>query len=256
MSGAIGPLPGPHWSAHGPADAPPIVLVHGSRLTRAVWLAVGPLLAGEFRVVTLDLPGHGTRAGEAFTLAGAAAAIAAAIDEAASGRAVVVGHSLGGYAAMELAATSPGRVRGLVLAGSSQEPGGTWRPAYRGLAWLLGSPLVGTLNRLNDWFFRARYPADVAEAIVADGYWAAAGAGGVRAIVAQRFGPRLEAYPGRTLILNGELDLVIRLGEGSFLRAARHGQRRVIRGALHLAQLDRPGAFAAAVAGFARSLEA
>lgn len=249
------PVRDPGWSADGPIGAPPIVLVHGSRLTRAVWRAVSSRLAGEFRVIALDLPGHGSRAAEPFTLAGAAAVIAAVIDEAAGGRALVVGHSLGGYAAMELAATSPGRVRGLVIAGASQEPGGRWRLAFGSLAWLLGSPLVGGLNRLNDRYFRARYPAEVAEPIVAGGYWTAGGAAGVRGLTTTQFRPRLAAYPGRTLILNGQLDLVLRLGARDFRRVARDARTRVIPRATHLAQLDRPDQFAATLADFARSLE-
>jgi pimeloyl-ACP methyl ester carboxylesterase len=231
------------------------VLVHGSRLTRAVWQGVGARLAGEFRVISLDLPGHGTRAGEPFTLAGAAATIAAVIDGAAGGRAVVVGHSLGGYAAMELAATSPERVRGLVIAGASQEPGGRWRLAFGALAWLLRSPLVGGLNRLNDRFFRTRYPPEIAEPLVAGGYWTAGGAAGVGGLTRERFRPRLAAYPGRTLILNGDLDVILRLGARSFRHAAQDARQRVIPRATHLLQLDQPALVAAAIAGFARSLE-
>jgi len=245
----------PGWSADGPAGAPPIVLIHGSRLTRAVWRAVSSRLAGEFRVIAIDLPGHGSRAAEPFTLAGAAAVIAAVIDDAAGGRAVVVGHSLGGYTAMELAATSPGRVRGLVIVGASQEPGGRWRLAFAALAWLLGSPMVGGLNRLNDRYFRRRYPPEIAEPVVAGGYWTAGGAAAVRGLTTEAFLPRLAAYPGRTLIVNGELDLILRLGAREFRRAARHGRARVIPRGTHLVQLDAPDRFATAVADFARSLE-
>lgn len=211
-------------------------------------------LAREFRVIVMDLPGHGLRAAEPFTLAGAAAVIAAVVNQAAGGRAVVVGHSLGGYAAMELAATSPARVRGLVIVGASQEPSGRWRLAFSALAWLLASPFVGGLDRLNDRYFRRRYPPDIAEPVVAGGYWTAGGAAGVRGLTSESFLPRLAAYPGRTLIVNGELDLIPRLGARQFRRAARHGRARVIPRGTHLVQLDAPDQFAAAVADFARSL--
>jgi pimeloyl-ACP methyl ester carboxylesterase len=230
------------------------VLVHGSRLTRASWLGVIRHLAGEHRLIALDLPGHGSRADEAFTLASAAAAIAEAIDEAAGGRAVLVGHSLGGYAAMELAATSPGRVRGLVLSGASLEPGASWAPAFKAFGWFLGSRYVGALDWLNDRYIPALYPRDIAAPIVAARYWAAGGSAGLRAIVAEPFLPRLAAYPGPTLLLNGELDVILRLGERAFLRAAQHGRRRLIPRATHLAHLDRPDLFAAALASFVRSL--
>jgi pimeloyl-ACP methyl ester carboxylesterase len=253
---AIGAAPtaGPGWTVHGAPGGPPIVLVHGSRLTRASWLGVIRALEAGHRLIAVDLPGHGSRGEERFTLPSAAAAIGRAIDEAGGGRAVVVGHSLGGYAAMELAATSPERVRGLVLAGSSLEPGGRWSPAFRAFAAFLGSRYVGGLDWLNDRYFRLRYPPEIAEPIVAAGYWVSGGTLGLRAIVRERFVPRLAAYPGPTLLLNGELDVILRLGERTFLRAARHGRRRVIPGATHLALLDRPELFAAAVAAFVRSL--
>jgi pimeloyl-ACP methyl ester carboxylesterase len=109
-------------------------------------VGVSRFLATTHRVIAVDLPGHGSRGAETFTLPAAAAAIAAAIDAEAGGRAVVVGHSLGGYAAMDLAARSPDRVRGLVVSGASQEPRGRWSPAFRALAWFLGSRYVGALD--------------------------------------------------------------------------------------------------------------
>ena len=67
--------------------------------------------------------------------------------------------------------------------------------------------------------------------------------------------PRLAAYPGPTLILNGELDLPLRL-IGADLRRAPPGTASRVRlaGATHLANLDRPAAFSEAVRRFARSL--
>ena len=39
---------------------------------------------------------------------------------------------------------------------------------------------------------------------MAGGFWSIGGAAAVRTLVGQRFAPRLAAYPGATLILNGE----------------------------------------------------
>lgn len=246
--------PDPGWTAVGRPGAPAIVLVHGSRLTRVVWGPVMDRLADEFRLVAVDLPGHGSRAAEPFTLAGAASVIAVAIDEAAGGRAVVVGHSLGGYAAMELAAQSPGRVRGLVITGASQEPGGSWRWAFALLATILDNPTVGVVNRINDRWFRRRYGADVAAALIAGGYWTRAGVMGLREIMRRQFRDLLATYPGRTLIINGEMDLILRLGARSFRQAARDARRVTIPGGTHLVHLDRPAEVAAVLAAFVRSL--
>ncbi|HEX5147617.1 MAG TPA: alpha/beta fold hydrolase [Candidatus Limnocylindrales bacterium] len=242
-------------TAVGRATAPAIVFLHGTRLTRSSWTAQLDALGGEFRAIAVDLPGHGSRAGERFTLDGAVDAVAVAIrEQAAGGRAVVVGLSLGGYVAMALAAREPGSVRGLVLAGATAEPIGVRSIPYRALAMILERFDGPALVRLNTWFFRARYPPFIAEPIVAGGFWSAGGARAVRALLGQRFAPRLAAYPGPTLILNGDWDLLFRLSAGTFAAAARDARRVRLAGALHLSNLDRPAHFSEAVRRFARRL--
>ena len=110
------------------------------------------------------------------------------------------------------------------------------------------------LDRLNAWFFRWRYPPAIAEPIVAGGFWSHGGAEAVRSLVGQRFIPRLAAYPGPSLIVNGEFDVVFRPGARAFAAAARDARRVRIGGASHLANLDRPAAFSEAVRRFARSV--
>jgi pimeloyl-ACP methyl ester carboxylesterase len=246
----------PGYSVHGPAGAPTLVFVHGTRLTRAAW---GPQVAGladTYQTIAVDLPGHGTLADRAFTLDAAADHIADAIDVAATDRrAVVVGLSLGGYVAMELAARSPERVRGLVLAGATAEPTGPRMLPYLALARVMTSVDGARLDLLNRWFFRRRFPAAVAEPIVEGGFWSLGGASALRAVAGHHFQSRLEAYPGPTLIINGALDLPFRLSSRSFARSA-HGAHRVrLAGASHLSNLDRPAAFNAAIRRFERSLD-
>ena len=243
--------------AAGPLDAPAIVFVHGTRLSAAAWTAQLADLGGEFRAIAVDLPAHGTRANEPFTLEAGADTLAATIREhAAGGRAVVVGLSLGGYVAMALAARQPNLVRGLVLSGATAEPVGIRTLPYLALAAVMDGVDGERLDRLNAWFFRTRYEPAIAEPIIAGGFWSRGGARALRAIVGERFVPRLAAYPGRTLILNGEYDFPFRLFAGTFARAARDPRRVRLAGASHLANLDRPAAFSEAVRRFARSLPA
>jgi pimeloyl-ACP methyl ester carboxylesterase len=241
----------------GPLGAPAIVFVHGTRLTRSAWVAQLDGLGGEFRAIAVDLPAHGTRADEAFTLERAADLVADTIrDHASGGRAVVVGLSLGGYVAMALGARQPERVRGLVLAGATAEPVGVRSLAYRALAVALDFFDGPGLVRLNTWFFRIRYPAAIAEPIVAGGFWSKGGAASLRELLGQRFLPRLAAYAGPTLILNGQWDVLFRLSAGTFAHAAADARRVQLAGALHLSNLDKPRAFNEAVRRFARSVEA
>src|SRR5258707_11197784 len=104
------------------ASRPTIVFLHGTRLTSAQWGPQIAALSDEFDCLALDLPGHGTRMTDPFSLAGAADSVADAIAAHGGGRAIVVGLSLGGYVAMDLAARWPDRVSALVLAGPPAPP--------------------------------------------------------------------------------------------------------------------------------------
>jgi pimeloyl-ACP methyl ester carboxylesterase len=244
----------PAYDIDGPADGPPIVFVHGTRLSRTAWRAQMDDLRDTYRVVALDLPGHGVLAERRFTISGAADELALAIEGAAGGHAVVVGLSLGGYVAMDLAARRPELIRGLVLSGATTEPVGVMATPYLALAWAMDRFEGPALHALEAWYFRTRFPPEIAEPIVAGGFWSAGGAQALRAIVGERFAPRLAAYPGPTLLVNGDWDLLFRLGAGTFARAARDARRVRLGGAIHLANLERPRAFSLAVRRFVEAL--
>jgi pimeloyl-ACP methyl ester carboxylesterase len=230
-----------------------LVFIHGTRLTAAMWTAQLAALGTEFDAVAVDLPGHGERADETFTLDRAIDVVREAIDGLPSGRAIVVGLSLGGYVAMALAARSPAQVDGLVLSGATAEPVGWWELPLRGVASLMDALGGPRLDRAQERYYRSRYPAEIAEPIIEGGFWMRGGADALRAVAGERFLPLLAAYPGRTLILNGEYDFVFRLAASRFAAAARDASRVRLRGAAHMANLDRPAAFNAAVRRFARS---
>ncbi|HET7472377.1 MAG TPA: alpha/beta fold hydrolase [Candidatus Limnocylindrales bacterium] len=236
-------------------DRPTIVFLHGTRLTGASWAPQLAELGGEFHCLTPDLPGHGTAADEPFTLAGAGERIAGLIaGEAHGGRAILVGLSLGGYVAMDVAARWPERVRGLVVSGATAEPVWPRAAAYHALALAFRRVPERVLLGTNRWFIRRRFPPAIAEPILAAGFAFGAGDVALRALVGERFLPRLAAYPGPSLLVNGEFDLFFRPAERSFAAVAADPRRVVIRRATHLANLDQPAAFSAAIRRFARSL--
>lgn len=242
------------YDIDGPDDGQPIVFVHGTRLSRTMWRAQMDDLRDRYRVVALDLPGHGRLADRPFTVVDASDELALAIEAAAAGHAVVVGLSLGGYVAMDLAARRPELVRGLVLSGATTEPIGLLATPYLALAWVMDRFDGPALDALNAWFFRSRFPPPIADPIIAGGFWSAGGAQALRAIVGERFAPRLAAYPGPTLIVNGDWDLLFRLAAGTFARAARDARRVRLGGATHLANLDNPRAFSLAIRRFVEGL--
>src|SRR6266849_10958032 len=89
--------------AAGPTGANAILFAHGTRMTRKMWLPQMEALADEYRVVAVDLPGHGAMAGTPFQMDAAVRGIADAVDAATNGRALLVGSSLGGYVSLEFA---------------------------------------------------------------------------------------------------------------------------------------------------------
>jgi pimeloyl-ACP methyl ester carboxylesterase len=216
-----------------------------------MWAAQIARLSGSFRVITADLPGHGSRAHERFTLDAATECIADVIDTAAGGRALVVGLSLGGYVGMALAARSPERVAGLVVAGATLEPVGLAGIPFRVFARTFEVLDGRGLDALNRWFFTARFPPAIAAPIVSGGFWSRGGAEALRALVGEHFMPRLAAYPGPVLLIDGEWDLLFRPGSRAFAAVARDARRVRLRGATHLSNLDRPDAFSAAIRAFA-----
>jgi pimeloyl-ACP methyl ester carboxylesterase len=99
-----------------PADAPPIVLIHGLGGTQYVWDPVLEPLRAHAELITVDLPGFGDSPDvDEWSLTGAADAILDTLDELGVDRFVLVGHSLGGGVSIRLAAAHPDRVAALVL---------------------------------------------------------------------------------------------------------------------------------------------
>ncbi|HET9681693.1 MAG TPA: alpha/beta fold hydrolase [Candidatus Limnocylindrales bacterium] len=243
------------WTVEGPEGAPAFVFVHGAVVGQGMWLPQIERLRDRYRCVTVDLPGHGAQADVPYSIAAGIGVVQAAIREAAGGRAVVVGLSLGGYTAMATAAADPTLVRGLVVAGASAEPTGFARLAYLWYGWSLRLLPTRLARAVAIGLFRRAYGHPVAAAI-GRSYDARTGGRAVCHLAGQAFRPRLRAYGGPILILNGELDAWFRIGERAFVAGI--ADLRVVRiaGASHLSNLDQPDRFSAEVAAFERSLSA
>lgn len=107
-----------HPSADGARSALPVILLHGAVQTRAIWSAQVAALAGTRRIVVPDLRGHGqTPLGAgSLTIETMADDVLDLMDRLGIARGVVCGVSLGGMVALEMAARAPRRISGLVLA--------------------------------------------------------------------------------------------------------------------------------------------
>lgn len=190
----------------------PIAFVHGARLSWRMWLPQLRALEDKYRVVAPDLPGHGYRMDNPFSLNAAVTVLDDALGSSTDQPALIVSQSLGGYVAVEYAHRNPERVAGLVLSGASAD--------YR--RWLgVKTFLAGLFNRIRaavgplEQRFRGgvesglrsgALPADTANAIL-DGGISLSGYGqGAMALAGVDFPAKLRTYDGPVLLVNGADD--------------------------------------------------
>ncbi|MBK9739921.1 MAG: alpha/beta hydrolase [Actinobacteria bacterium] len=159
-------------------SGPPLVLIPGSSNTMAEWdPRMLDELATSHRVIVFDNRGAGTSTGsvERLTIASMARDTAQFIAGVTSGRADVLGWSMGGFIAQELAIRYPERVRRLVLASTDCGGPGTAPPTERALR-ILTDPDATQADRLSILFPKNRIGAGVAwstaigDAFAANGY--------------------------------------------------------------------------------------
>jgi pimeloyl-ACP methyl ester carboxylesterase len=101
---------------------PAIIFLHGFLESPAIWAEfIGEHFA-DCQVFTPTLPGYGDTTATDYSLDAAAEAVRAELSAAGVGRAVLVGHSMGGYVALAFAERYPGLVAGLGLFHSSALP--------------------------------------------------------------------------------------------------------------------------------------
>ncbi len=243
----------PVYDVAGPPHAVPIVLVHGAAGTRNMWVPQMEALSDEFRVIAVDLPGHGTLREKPFQLASAVQIIVESLRQETNGRALIVGLSLGGYVAMSCASEHIQDIVGLVLSGCCID--------YRGAIGLLSrldSFLVTTLfseHRLTQMqakTLRGMFPESVVEPQLTAGFSWKVMPQVYRELASHDFPALVRTFTGPVLIVNGENDRRNRKGEAELLRATQDGQIQIIKQANHLCNLDQPEAFTDQVRTFAR----
>lgn len=142
-----------HVRDTGPRDAPALLLVHGLGSSLHTWEPWARALADSFRVVRIDLPGHGLSGPDArgdYRDERTHALLLALFDTLRIARATLVGNSIGGRIAWSFAARHPERVSGLVLVSPDgfASPGFEYGkapdvPAAFGvMRWVLPKPLL------------------------------------------------------------------------------------------------------------------
>jgi 3-oxoadipate enol-lactonase len=244
-------------SLAGPEGAPVVVLLHPLATDMRIWSLQLPVLANKYRVIRVDLAGHGGSAAvTARSIADQARMVADTLRAEGISGATIVGLSLGGMVAQRLALDHQGLVRGLVIACSAARMlpalGALW--AERIAATRAGGMEAQVAPTLARWFtpeFAAASPLTLTwvGGIIADtppeGYIASCEA--IRDLDQL---DELDRITAKTLVIAGRHDAALPLQVLQAIVAKIPGARLALLDAAHLANVEQPVKFTELVGAF------
>ena len=249
-----------HFGEQG--SGPPVLLMHATLHDRHDFDPIVPALARDYRVIALDWPGHGESPAPPASLQPSAVLFADVLEDVVRAMelppAVLIGNSVGGFAAARLAITHPDRVAGLVLVDSG---GFATNPLIRGFCRLVGTPAFArvALPRSIYSYMKAKTQSDreitaraIARAKTTEGratfgaLW--------RSFAAEEYDLRARAgeLTAPTLIVWGAKDTAIPLRAGRATHAALPGSRLEVLDTGHVVFSSEPEAFLSLVEPFTR----
>jgi len=235
---------------------PPVVLLHGLGADRRVWLYQVPVLCSRFPTLLVDLRGHGRSSAPAgdWTVADMALDVVRLLRHLGAERAHLVGLSMGGMVAQQIALDSPYTTASLVLADTvSGIPAGGEAQAKEALHFIESHSMAEVARtRITTAFTDAVDPVmrlHLIEAVALndkEAYERAA-----RAVFSFAATPRLDEIVAPTLVIVGEADRTLPLAAMEDLATRIRGARLVrIPGAGHISNMERPQEFNRAVLDF------
>lgn len=260
-----------HYRDQGKRDAEVLVLLHGSNSSLQTWEPLVRRLGDRYRIVTLDLPGHGLTGGTPDKDYGADGMIAA-VDVVAArldlDRFVLGGNSMGGWVAWRYALARPDRIDALLLldaAGMPLRAGEKPPPSnigFRLLQYPLGRWLAAqiTPRSLVERSLRGSVERqDIVTDAMIDRYWNLLRFPGNREATSLRatldrepaMADRIGAIAAPTLILFGKQDRLINPSAARTFHERIAGSEVVmLDGVGHLPMEEAPDATATAIADF------
>jgi len=143
----------------------PILLTHGFAATSRMWQAQQTAFAARNQIISWDMRGHGRSASPiddaSYSVEETVEDMAALLDQLGHERAIIGGHSLGGYMALAFYARFPDRVKALLIVSTgpgykSDTPRNDWNDMARGLGRRLEKHGLEELKKLD----REMDPAD------------------------------------------------------------------------------------------------
>jgi pimeloyl-ACP methyl ester carboxylesterase len=246
----------------GEGEGPPIVFVHGLGGQWQNWLENLPFFAQERRVVALDLPGHGLSEmpREKITIPGYGRTVNELGDRLELGQIDLVGNSMGGFVAAEVARESPERVNRLVLVSAAGITSADLKRSPGPVVLKVGGALATyTAARFRQIAARpitrhialalvARHPSLLAPDLVYEGLMKGAGKPGfddaLRATLDYDFRDRLDDIRSPTLIVWGHDDAVIPARDADeYERLVSNSRKVVLDDTGHVPMVERPVAF-------------
>ncbi len=226
-----------------------VVFLHGGVINRHMWDLVLPHLSPAIDPLAIDLPGHGSRRDEEFTVDSSVAVV----DEVAEPGSVLVGLSLGGYVAQAHAVAFPTKTSGLVLSGATITYTG-WdglSTKLYGYAFpVLARPAIKAMSKK----LREDFGDDLADAVLSSGLSARAGGQGLRRLPGIDYAALVAEYQGEVVVANGERDRPNIEGAARFADLNPAAQIQVIPDAGHACAMQQPVAFAGIVNDLVDSL--
>ena len=241
-----------HRPRETPAKVPALVCVHGAGGSHLNWPSEVRRLPGA-AVYALDLPGHGRSTGSGRqTISEYVTVLISFLDTLNLRNVVIVGHSMGGAVALEMALSHPERVRGLVLIGT----GARLRVVPAILQGIL-EDLEGVVGLIGDFAYGPDVPEELkrlGQQVMLDtspevmhGDFLACDAFDIMA--------RLGEIRAPTLAITGTADQLTPVKYASFLaHNIRDAQLALVANAGHMVMLERPQEVGEAVAHFVASL--
>jgi pimeloyl-ACP methyl ester carboxylesterase len=246
-------------------SGPTVVLLHATLHDRHDFDAIVDTLARHYRTIAVDWPGHGDSDPVDLSMEPSAPLFADVLEDVVDGlglsRAVLIGNSVGGFAAARLAINRPDRVAGLVLVNS----GGfvRWNALSRGSCRVMGTPAV--FRRAAPLFVRGYMKAKtdgdrmiieraVAKAKTADGIRTGTALWRSFAGSEHDLRDRAAELTVPTLIVWGRKDIAIPLSAGRATHEAIRGSRLEILDTGHVVFSSDPDGFLAAAEPFLESV--
>jgi pimeloyl-ACP methyl ester carboxylesterase len=242
------------YLAAGPSTGPALVLIHGAVVSKESWLPQLEALSDHYRVIAVDLPGHGSLAKIPFSFESSVRVIAEAIRRETTRPVLVAGLSLGGYTAVEFASACPAQVRGLILSGCIPRLKGVLGQYLKIIGRMMKAGWLKEKREKVEERVQKMYPPALrktGEAQIAAGVFPEALGDVFLEMVGKDYGNSLKKYSGSVFLLNGELDKTSRRGEMGFIKSFPQVKVKLVPNAGHACCLDQPVLYNAAVRGIA-----